>query len=85
MSVKPSVVRVLPEFMLGFSVDRGTGYRVERVERSGFVPIYPSLFPLPLPLLPIPSNYFPGHFTTANGGRGFFYSADFSGSGDSGV
>jgi len=64
MSMKPSVARVLPGSMLGFSVDRGTGYRVERVEGSDFVQIYPSLFPLPLPLLPIPSNYFPGHFPT---------------------
>jgi len=62
--MKPSVARVLPGSMLGFSVDRGTGYRVERVEGSDFVQIYPSLFPLPLPLLPIPSNYFPGHFPT---------------------
>jgi len=39
MSMKPSMARVLPGFMLGFSVDRGTGYRAERVEGSGFIPI----------------------------------------------
>jgi hypothetical protein len=64
MSKKPGMARVLPGSMLGFSVDRGTGYRAERVEGSGFIPIYPSLFPLPLPLLPILSNDFPGHFPT---------------------
>lgn len=44
------MVRVLPGSMLGFFVDRGIGYRVERVEGSGFPP-----YTLP-PGLPNPSS-----------------------------
>jgi len=62
MSKKPSRGRVLPGSMLGFSVDRGTGYRAERVEGSGFIPNIPIPFSSLLTPAPYPLQIFPWTF-----------------------